>query len=273
MKKIKILIFTLLGLLAGQVHAQDGYTYTLVENGGYSFSIAAVPNASASNFSTSVQSYGFTIIVPDGVTANITSSLGSAAVATFFNGNDVGMPTIDGYLITETLGSPAALPAPSAGATTPMVTIQVNNTPTSGTLYILENNSALATSVTPLKSFMQADMVDDAIVTYTNVVDPNAAAVSGTSSFDFSTLSVEEEEEEELLEFLMYPNPASDIVTFKIPAGDKITKVEVFDALGKQILLDLTEENTIDVSDLALGYYLVSISTDQAKITKKLIKK
>ena len=270
MKKIKILIFTLLGLLAGQVQAQDGYTYTLVENGAYNFSIAVVPNASASNFATSVQSYGFTILVPDGVTVSVTSSFGSSASPTFFNGTDVGMPTIDGYLITETLGGPTPLPAPSAGATTPVVTIQANGSPTSGTLLILANNSALATSVTPLKSFMQADMIDDAMVIFTNVVDPNASAVSGTSSFDFSTLSVDEEE---FLEFLMYPNPASDIVTFETPAGNKISKVEVFDALGKQIFLNLTEENTMDVSDLSSGYYLVSISTDKAEITKKLIKK
>lgn len=269
MKKIKILIITLFGILVGQLQAQEGYTYTLIENGGYSYSIAAVPNTSASNFATSVQSYGFTITVPDGVTLGITSSLGGGGSDTFFNGTDVAQPTIDGYLITETLGGPTPLPAPSAGTTTPLVTIQVNGSPTNGVMSILANNSALATSVTPLKSFMQADMIDDAMVIFTNVVDPNAAAVSGTSTFDFSTLSVEEEE---LVEFLMYPNPASDIVTFKIPEGNKIIKIEIFDALGKQILLDLTEENTIDITDLSLGYYLVSVITDKGKITKKLIK-
>lgn len=50
---------------------EDGYTYTLIDNESFNYTIAAVPNVSASNFSTSMQSYGFTIILPDGVTATI----------------------------------------------------------------------------------------------------------------------------------------------------------------------------------------------------------
>ena len=99
----------------GQVNAQDGYTYTLSHNGGYSFTVQAVPNTRSNNFSTSVQSYGFTLTLPDGVTITTDSSLGSAASASFFDGSSVGMASIDGYLITETLGSPVSLPAPSAG--------------------------------------------------------------------------------------------------------------------------------------------------------------
>jgi hypothetical protein len=268
MKKIKILIITVLGLLAGQLQAQDGYTYTLVDNGAYSFSIAVVPNASASNFATSVQSYGFTIIVPDGVTLSITSSLGSGAGAIFFDGTDVAQPTIDGYLITETLGSPVALPAPSAAATTPVVTVQVNGSPVAGLMYILANNSALATAVTPLKSFMQADMVDDAMVVFTNVVDPSASALTVPFSFNFATLSVEENE---LQGLSLYPNPAKDIVKIQVPAGLTAIKIEVFDNVGKQIAMQLSPENTIDVSNIASGLYLVSITSGDIKTTKKLI--
>lgn len=268
MKKIKILIITALGLLAAQLQAQDGYTYTLVDNGTYSFSITAVPNASASNFATSVQSYGFTVIVPDGVTLSITSSLGSSASPTFFDGGAVGMPTIDGYLITETLGSPAALPAPSAATNTPVVTIQVNGSPVVGIMYILANNSALATSVTPLKSFMQADMVDDAMVAFTNVVDPNASAVTAPFDFHFATLSLEDNE---LKGLSLYPNPAKDIVKIQVPAGLTAIKIEVFDNVGKQIAMQLSPENTIDVSNIASGLYLVSITSGDIKTTKKLI--
>ena len=256
-------------LLASHLKAQDGYTYTLVDNGAYSYTISAVPNASASNFATSVQSYGFTIIVPDGVTATITSSLGSSAGATFFNGTDVAQPTIDGYLITETLGSPASLPAPSGGTNTAIVTIQVNGSPTSGIMSILENNSALANAVTPLKSFMQADMIDDAMAMFTNVVDPNASAVTSPSTFDFATLSVEEEN---ILSGLsLYPNPAKDIVKFEIPAGLEDIKIEVFDNAGKKINMELSQDNTIDVSNIASGLYLVSIISNDIKTTKKLI--
>lgn len=268
MKKIKILIITVLGLFAGQLQAQDGYTYTLVDNGAYSYTIAAVPNASANNFATSVQSYGFTVIVPDGVTLSISSSLGGTASATFFNGNDVGMPTIDGYLITETLGSPMSLSAPSAGTNSSMVTIQVNGSPTNGVMYILENNSALATTVTPLKSFMQADMEDDSMAIYSNRVDPNASAVTAPSTFDFATLSVEDNE---LQGLSLYPNPAKDIVKLQVPAGLTDIKIEVFDNTGKQIAMLLSPENTIDVSNIASGLYLITITSNDIKTTKKLI--
>ena len=268
MKKINIITIAFICLLFGQINAQEGYTYTLVDNGSYSYTISAVPNASVSNFATSVQSYGFTIILSDGITASITSSLGSSANDTFFNGTDVAEPTIDGYLITETLGAPISLAAPSSGTNTPMVTVQVDGSPTSGTIYILANDSPLATTVTPLKSFMQADMIDNAMAIFTNVVDPNASALTGTTSYDFSTLSIEETE---LIELSLYPNPASDIVQIKTPVGITDIKIEIYDTLGKQILLNLSETNTFDVSNLPPGMYLVSIITDEIKTTKKLI--
>ncbi|MBC8755654.1 T9SS type A sorting domain-containing protein [Kordia sp. YSTF-M3] len=242
-----------------------------MHNSSYSFSIQAVPNASANNFATSVQSYGFTIIVPDGVTIDTGSatSLGGAAGATFFDGTNVAQPTIDGYLVTETLGSPATLSAPSAATNSTVYTFTVNGTPTMGTIYILENNSALANTVTPLKSFMQADMIDNGMAEFVNVVDPNAAAVTAPSSFNLATLSIEEENI--LSQLSLYPNPAKDIVKIELPAGIEDIKIEVFDNAGKQIAMQLSPENTIDVSNIASGLYLITITSDDIKTTKKLI--
>jgi hypothetical protein len=255
-------------LFAAKMSAQDGYTYTLVDNGSYSFSIAAVPNASASIFASSVQSYGFTILVPGGVTASVTSSLGGAAGATFFDGNNVAQPTIDGYLITETLGSPASLPAPSAGTTTPIVTIQINGSPTSGILEILANNSALATAVTPLKSFMQADMIDDGSAAFTNVVDPNASALSGVSFFDFSTLSVDETQLENLS---IYPNPTSDIVNIQ-SSGTSIQKIEIYNMNGQLVLSEKNNLEKIHINQLQSGLYLMRLYTENTSKTIKLLK-
>ncbi|WP_452226114.1 T9SS type A sorting domain-containing protein [Lacinutrix cladophorae] len=269
MKKNILLLF-LFYLFTLQTNAQDGYTYTLIDNGAYSYTIAARPNASASNFATLVQSYGFTIILSDGITASISSSLGSAANATFFDGNNVAQPTIDGYLITETLGSVIALPAPVNGIDSPMVTIQVHGTPTSGSIYVLANNSTLATTVTPLKSFMQADMIDDSMFIFTNVVDPNTSALSGTTTYNFSTLDIEEKE---LSTFSMLPNPASSIVKVEVPENFSDFQIKLFDSLGKQILVNVSEENTFDVTSLSAGMYIVSITSEGEKITRKLIVK
>ncbi|MBC8757445.1 T9SS type A sorting domain-containing protein [Kordia sp. YSTF-M3] len=255
-------------LFTANMYAQDGYTYTLIDNGSYSFTIGAVPNASASNFATSVQSYGFTILLPDGATATVTSSLGSAANATFFNGTDVAQPTIDGYLITETLGSPAALPAPSAGTTTPIVTIQINGAPTSGILEILANDSALANAVTPLKSFMQADMIDNGAAVFTNVVDPNASGLSGVSSFDFSTLSVEENQ---LTNLSIYPNPATDVVNIQ-NSEVALQKVEIYSMNGQLVRSQHNNLERIQVNTLKSGLYIMKLYAANTSKTIKLIR-
>lgn len=273
MKKITELFIVLACLISSSVIAQDGYTYTLVDNGSYSFTIAAVPNTSTNNFATSVQSYGFTIIVPDGVTLTLSSSLGGGASSTLFDGNNVGEPSIDGYLITETLGSPASLPAPSAGMNSNFVTVQINGSPTNGLLYILENNSALANSVTPLKSFMQADMEDDGMAIFTNKVDPNASAVTAPSSFDFSTLSIDDKVAKENL-ISIYPIPADKEIT--VESNVKIESFSIYDFSGKQVIQDstFTIGKNIDVSRLATGVYLLKLKMESTDtITRQIIKK
>jgi len=270
MKKqtLTTIILTIVVLFAFKAKAQDGYTYTLIDNGSYNYTIGAVPNTSANNFPTSVQSYGFTIILPDGVTASVTSSLGGAASATFFDGNAIGQATIDGYLITETLGSPVGLPAPSAGTTSNIVTIQVNGAPTSGSMYILENNSALATTITPLKSFMQADMIDNGMAEFVNVVDPNAVAVSGMSTFNFSTLSTTDFELIEN-EVKIYPNPTTSVLNIRMKTNLK--QATIYSILGTQVLQ--TNFTQIHTANLKSGIYVIEIEDETGSIsTKRFIK-
>ena len=272
MKKITVLaILTLIAnIFTTNAIAQDGYTFTLVDNGSYSFSIAAVPNTSTSNFATSMQSYGFTIIVPDGVTIDDTNatSFGGGESATFFNGNDVGQPTIDGYLVTETLGAPGALPAPSAATNTVLYTFTVNGSPTSGNMYILENNSALANAVTPLKSFMQADMVDDNMVGYTNVVDPNAPAVTAPSTFNFASLSTAKNE---LNSVGIYPNPVKDVLNIQ-GLDATLNQVSIHTIGGKRVLTQTTNLEQINTSALAQGVYFVTLKSANATKTIKVVK-
>jgi hypothetical protein len=273
MKKTTFILSLLITftLFSGKVTAQDGYTYTLIQDAvnAYDFTIQVVPNASASNFATSVQSYGFTIILPDGVTINTgaATSLGGAAGATFFDGTNVAQPTIDGYLVTETLGSPATLSAPSAGMNSIMYSFTVQGSPTSGLIYILENNSALANTVTPLKSFMQADMIDNAMAEFVNVVDPNASAVTAPALFDFATLSTSEVE---LTGVSVYPNPVKNIAT--ISGVTDIETVEITNITGQRVSLNTTNLETIDMSGLPSGIYFAKIKATSGAKTVKLIK-
>ncbi|WP_420575058.1 T9SS type A sorting domain-containing protein [Kordia sp.] len=254
-------------LFANKVSAQDGYTYTLQHNGGYSFSVQAVPNASANNFATSVQSYGFTLVVPDGITITSNSSLGGTASLNYFDGSAIGQAAIDGYLVTETLGSPVALPAPSAAMNSDVLTFTVDGSPTSGTIYILENNSALATAITALKSFMQADMIDNGMAEFVNVVDPNAAAVSGTSSFNLATLSTSEVE---LTGVNVFPNPVKNVAT--ITGVADIEAVEVTNLNGQRVLNKTSNLETIDMTSLPTGIYFAKIKATSGSKTVKLIK-
>ena len=97
------------------------------------------------------------------------------------------------------------------------------------------------------------------------------SGVSGTSTFDFNTLSVEEENE--LLGLSLYPNPASDIVKIIVPNQIRDISIEVYDNAGKQIAMPLSVDNTIDVSKLATGLYLINIYSNNIQTTKKLIVK
>lgn len=263
-------------LVATNVTAQVDYTYTLVDNGGYSYTIEAVPDASASNFPTSVQSYGFTILVPDGVTATITSSLGSSAGANFFDGSAVGAPAVDGYLITETLGAPISISAPSAGTNSAMVTIQVNGSPTSGTVSILANDDPLALAVPPLQSFFTADTIDNGSAAFINRV-LSASGLSGTTSYDFSTLSVADVSQ---LNFSVYPNPLQsndEVVKFQWNSSAEkvnITLVDINGTLVKAYNNVQTQagENTLSLPKMQTGIYFMQFTTsNNQKATKKLI--
>jgi len=229
--------------------------------------VQAVPNTSSNNFGTIVQSYGFTIIVPNNVTITPGASLGGAATSDFFNGADVSQPSIDGYLITETLSSTISLSPPSAATNSDMYTFTVDGAPTSGMMYILENNSTLANSITSLKSFMQADMIDDGSVQFANAVDPNAAAVSGMSTFDFTTLSTSGSE---LQGVNVFPNPVKNIVTISGVAD--IEAIEVTNINGKRVLNQISNASSIDMSGLQTGIYFAKITAAAGSKTVKLVK-
>ena len=47
--------------------------------------------------------------------------------------------------------------------------------------------------------------------------------------------------------------------------------VAVFDILGKQVLNKTVRNNTLDVSGLTSGIYIMKVSQDNANITKKLV--
>ena len=81
------------------------------------------------------------------------------------------------------------------------------------------------------------------------------------------TLSIEETVRNPIT---IFPNPTNAILNIK---GIDIKQAKLYDALGKKVL-DIRDENTLDVSHLDAGVYLIEIITRNGKTTqRRIIKK
>lgn len=264
--KITLILATIFLLIKTELHAQEIYTYSLVDNGLNSFTVRATPKANLVNLNSALQSYGFTIILPDGVKASISSSIGNGASATFFNGDKVGNSAIDGYLISEKLESTILLPTASNKGIIDLVTIQVNESQNSEAIYILNNNSKLATSTTALMSFVTADIVDNSISQFKNVVN----------SKDSESSRLLTSEKDELRSLSMYPNPTSGELHIELlNTSDQIEILELFNIEGRLVWKDERfKGQNINISNLQNGVYFIKVNTtNKNSITKKIIKK
>jgi arabinogalactan endo-1,4-beta-galactosidase len=75
--------------------------------------------------------------------------------------------------------------------------------------------------------------------------------------------------------FVLYPNPVSNILSFKNTNSLKIESVKISTILGETVHFDLNPEdkNTVDVSKLSSGIYILSIVTHDETEQFKFIKK
>lgn len=88
------------------------------------------------------------------------------------------------------------------------------------------------------------------------------------SDFTFDVLSAEGFD---VSKFSIYPNPTnSGRVTISSATSEAIT-VRGFDILGKEVLSAQVSNNTLDVSDLKAGVYILKITQNNASVTKKLV--
>jgi hypothetical protein len=77
-----------------------------------------------------------------------------------------------------------------------------------------------------------------------------------------------------LLEFDMFPNPATNFLYIQLPTGTSEAQVGVFDYTGRQVnssKVTLTN-NQLDVSGLAAGMYIIRISADGKIGAQRFIK-
>jgi hypothetical protein len=84
-----------------------------------------------------------------------------------------------------------------------------------------------------------------------------------------NTINVENFNDEE---FLVYPNPTEHTLYFKINKNTLVKNVAMFDVLGKTVLTTTLKNNSVDVSHLSNGIYLLKLTTVTGEsFTKKII--
>ncbi len=71
-----------------------------------------------------------------------------------------------------------------------------------------------------------------------------------------------------------YPNPVQELLYFKkINNGHKVSKVQIFDAIGnKQIEITNPESNTVNTNSLTEGVYFIRLEYGLEVITERFIK-
>ena len=67
------------------------------------------------------------------------------------------------------------------------------------------------------------------------------------------------------------PNPSKGIITINAP-NSTIYATKVYDILGKQVLSQFNKSQTINLTNLQNGLYLVKIETEQGFLVKKIVK-
>jgi len=70
----------------------------------------------------------------------------------------------------------------------------------------------------------------------------------------------------------IYPNPTSSNIFIKTQ-NTFITKIELFNSLGQEIKVINDNFETIDISDLSTGVYIMKISSKLGTLNKKILKK
>lgn len=101
-----------------------------------------------------------------------------------------------------------------------------------------------------------------------NIVIDNSTEKPTYNDCVFNILGVEDELGADIS---IYPNPVSDAITINLPALDNAV-VELHDAQGKLIASHDSTTRRIDVSTLADGVYLLSVTTlEGGKATRKVV--
>jgi hypothetical protein len=69
----------------------------------------------------------------------------------------------------------------------------------------------------------------------------------------------------------IFPNPSNEMIAISVPNGVTINEVLIYNQTGQKVLQGKPVNNTLDISNLQHGMYIIELITDQGKIREKLI--
>ena len=147
------------------------------------------------------------------------------------------------------------------------------------------------TSLTGLDN-VEASSIDDLTITYNNTlstcevqsvcdylaspggtieIHDNATGCNSQAEVDTACANVWVPNLHLESEFSIYPNPAKDILNISCKNGVTIDEVLIYNQTGQKVLERKLSNNTIDVSNLQKGMYIVELVSKEWKVRKKLI--
>ena len=71
--------------------------------------------------------------------------------------------------------------------------------------------------------------------------------------------------------FSIYPNPTTDILNIAQTSAVQVSHIDLYDMVGKHVLRKINS-NTLDLSSLSDGIYLLEISSNQGKHKSRIVK-
>ncbi|UMY64749.1 MULTISPECIES: T9SS type A sorting domain-containing protein [unclassified Flavobacterium] len=99
----------------------------------------------------------------------------------------------------------------------------------------------------------------------------NPPVITNTATTTFATMGVDSQFDSS---FRLWPNPANDVVNMESKRGEAITSVSVYNTLGQELLRQNGNDvRSMNVSGLAAGTYIITVTTDKSKSATQLIKK
>ncbi len=93
------------------------------------------------------------------------------------------------------------------------------------------------------------------------------------STFGQELVSVNTEQVQELQGFKMYPNPAYGDEVYVITATNGSKQIKIYDVFGEIVLTDRISTNTLNISRLVPGVYVLQVTEQDKTMTRKLVVK